>query len=877
MRWTRTLRLRLRALLRGDRVEQELTEEFQYHLERTIDEYVASGHSPAAARSQALRDIGAIDQRKEECRDVSGRSMVQGLRQDVRYALRGLGKTPGFSAVAILSLAIGIGATTTIFAFVDAVFLRPLPYPEPKRLVVLHEYRLTAGKPLNVHPANFVAWRDRARSFEALALVQAAPLNVIGNNGAEQIRRLTTAADLFRVFGVSPVLGRGFTMDDTRPGGEHVVVLGHGFWRRWFGGDRGVLGRQLQVQDGSLTIVGVAPPGFTLGLIEPDAFTPLTIDPANPSATGSRSFQAYGRLAAGVHLDAARAELNAIVAALGRELPSSKGMGVFVSDLQEYLGREARPGLRLLMGVVITVLAIACVNLAGLLMARGIARRGEFALRASLGAGRGRLVRQLVVESLVLSVCGAAVGLALAQAATRVLLALSAEALTGAVPGPAHLNTASVLFTVALAVTTALAFGLLPAVEASQIAPHPAMRQRTRSGTSDRGHHRIRSALVVIEVALAVVLLVGAGLLFRTFSNLSRVDLGFDPTGTVTTGLFLGLRPPETRILVLDQILDGVEGLPGVRAAGTIQFLPLRGMTCGTSFWKEEDAAGRDPSRTHPTECALVSRGYFAAMGIPLLAGRAFDRRDHSRSPRVLIVNEAFARQYAPDGQVIGRRFLVQSREQELAEVIGVAGNVRHNGLTVEPAPTVFLLHAQTPGYITTLVVRTSGDPLGQAAAIRRVLHDVDPTQAVSDISPLGHDVAKVLAPSRLRAILVTCVAIIAVSLAAIGLYGLLAYIVNQRTHEIGIRLALGATRESIFGALFSQGARLVTGGLVLGLGVGVWLRRLVSTFVFGVTAGDPVTYAVATMVFLVIALAAVVIPAARAARVEPVLALRDE
>jgi putative ABC transport system permease protein len=373
------------------------------------------------------------------------------------------------------------------------------------------------------------------------------------------------------------------------------------------------------------------------------------------------------------------------------------------------------------------------------------------------------------------------------------------------------------------------------------------------------------------------VLLVGAGLLFRTFSNLSRVDLGFDPVGTVTADLFLGLRPPETRIVVLEQILDRVEGLPGVRAAGTIQFLPLRGATCGTGFWNEEDAAGRDPSRTHSTECALVSRGYFAAMGIPVLEGRAFDRRDRGESPRVLIVNEAFARQYAPGGQVIGRRFLVQSRGQELAEVVGVVGNVRHNGLIADPAPTVFLLHAQTPGYITNLVVRTSGEPLTQAAAIRRAIHDVDPTEAVSGVGTLEQDVSKVLAPSRLRAILVTSVAMIAVALAAIGLYGLLAYIANQRTHEIGIRLALGATRESIFSALFNQGARLVIAGLVLGLGVGISLRRLVSTFVFGITAGDPGTYAAASGVFLLIAFAAVAVPAIRAARVQPIMALRDE
>lgn len=504
MRWTRRFRLRLRSLFRGNRVEQELAEEFQYHLERMIDQYVATGASPSDARARAMRDMGAIDQRKDECRDASGLTAIHGIRQDVRYAVRTLRKSPGFTAVAILSLAVGIGATTTIFTFVNAVFLRPLPYPDSDRLVVFHEHFRTAGEPLNVHPANFVEWRSRARSFDAVALVQAPPLNVMGSNGAELVSRLLATEDIFRVFGVAPVLGRAITPDDTRPGSGQVVVLGHGFWQRWFGGDPGILGRQLTIQDGSLTIIGVAPAGFRVGSIEPDVLTPLTIDPANPAATGTRSFQCYGRLAAGVRLDTARAEMDVIA--------SAKETGVFVSDLQEYLGREARPGLRLLMGVVITVLAIACVNLAGLLMARGIARRSEMAVRASLGASRGRLLRQLVVESLVLSLVGGAVGLALAYAATRALTTLAAGALTADVPGQVRLDVLSLFFTVAVSMATALVFGLLPAREASQADPHTAMRQRTRSATSDRYHHRIRSALVVIEVALAVVLLVGAGL-----------------------------------------------------------------------------------------------------------------------------------------------------------------------------------------------------------------------------------------------------------------------------------------------------------------------------------------------------------------------------
>jgi putative ABC transport system permease protein len=877
MRWTSKLRLRVRSVLRSSHVEQELDDELQYHLDRLVDDYVAAGMPPAEARYKALREMGAIAQRKEECRDVRGLALVDSLRQDVTYALRALRKSPGFSAVAILSLAIGIGANTTIFTFVNAVLLRPLPFPASDRLVVLHEHQINSAEPLSVHPVNFVEWRARARSFDALALVQTPPLNVMGRNGAEQFVRIQTTSELFRVFGRPPVLGREFTQDEIRPGSPPVVILGHGFWQRWFGADPGVVGRQLAVQDGSLTIIGVGPPGFRIGLTEPEVFTPLTIDPAKPASTGSRAFQCYGRLAAAVSLEAARAEMAVIAAALRTQYRSSEGMGVFVSGLHEYLVREARPGLRLLMAVVATVLAIACVNLAGLLLARGVGRRGEFAVRAALGASRGRLVRQLVIESVVLSLCGGVAGLLIAYWATHALVMLTAGALTAGTAEPIRLDASCLLFSFAVSTVTALAFGLAPARQASRVDPQAALQDRTRGATADRRQHRARRALVVTEVALAVVLLVGAGLLLRTLSSLVRVNLGFQPAETVTMGLFLGLRPPETRIAVIDQILDRVERVAGVQAAGTIQFLPLRGVTCGTGFWLEEQAASQDPARTQPTECALVSRGYFAAMGIRVLEGRPFDRRDRITSPRVLVVNQAFARRYFPDGRVLGRRILVQASNQALAEIIGVVGDVRHTGLTSDPAPTVFLLHAQTPGYITTLVVRTGGDPIARASAIRRAIHEVDPTQAVSGVGSIEQDVAKVLARPRLQAVLVTCFAIIAVVLAAIGVYGLIAYVVTQRTREIGIRLALGATRGEVFLEVFGQGARLVTVGLVVGVITAVGLREIAATFVFGVTTADPLTYLLAALTFSAVALAAVIIPARRASRVEPISALRCE
>ena len=876
MRGAAKLRLRLRSLLRRDRVEEELDEELRFHLDRLTDEHVAAGLAPTEARHAALREMGGLDQRKEECRDARGLALLDELRQDGQYALRGLRKSPGFTTVAILSLALGIGANTTIFTFVNAVLLRPLPYPGSDRLVILREQPAGSAGTVAVHPLNFLEWRARARSFESLALVQTPPLDVIGAGGAEQIARAQTTWELFSVFGVGPALGRVFTREETQPGTHDAVILGYGFWQRWFGGDPAVLGRRLEVRDGSLTIIGVAPPGLRIGLIEPDVYTPLPIDPAKPESIGSRSFLCYGRLKPGVGLDAARAEMAVVASALARQYPMDEGYGVFVSGLHEYLVREGRPALRLLMAVVATVLVIACVNLAGLLMARAIRRRGELAVRASLGASRGRLVRQLIIESLVLSSLGGAAGLVLAYGGTRALVTLTADALTAGSIEPIRLESTCLAFTLVVSTMTALVFGLLPAWQASRVEPQMALRERTRGGTADRRHHRIRSALVVTEVAMAVVLLVGAGLLLRTLSRLVRVDLGFQPARTITMKLFLGARPDEARVALVDQILDRIEALPGVKAASTIQFLPLTGMNCGTGFWLEGQARG-DPSQALPTECSLVSRGYFAAMGIPLVDGRPFDRRDRMGTTRVAIVNQSFARRYFPEGRARGRRILVVWSDETWAEIVGIVGDVRHNGLTSEPAPTVFLLHAQTPGYITSLVVRADGDAGAQAAAVRNAIREVDPTQAVSAAKTMEQYVADSLARPRMYASLVACFAVLAVILAAVGVYGLIAYVVAQRTHEIGIRLALGASRGDVFRAVFGQGARLALAGLVLGLVAARGLRAAVSTMLFGVTPGDPISHVVAAAVFAVVALGVAAIPAHRASRVDPTTALRCE
>ncbi len=832
--------------------------------------------APEEARRQAILKFGAVEAVKEDYRDQRSLPVLDHLFKDTRYALRGLRKNPGFTVIAVLTLGLGIGANTTIFTFVNALLLRSLPYPRAEAIVILREQPQNSEETVGVHPFNYLEWRARARSFESLALLQAAPLTVIGDSGAEQISRIQVTAELFRVFGTQPTVGRAFTDEEMQLRSPGVVILGHGFWQTRFGGDPGVVGRNLVARDGSLRIVGVAPPGLRIGTSETDAYTPLRIDPAKPDSVGSRSFVCYGRLKPGVGVEAARAEMASIGSALAREYPLDRGFTVFLAGLRDYLAKDGRGPLMILMVVVATVLLIACVNLASLLLARGLGRRGEFAMRTALGASRARLVAQLVTESLVLSSLGGAIGLAIAYAGTRMLVVLSADALGVGGIESIRLDRACVLFTLAVCGTTVLLFGLFPAWHVSSVEPQLALGGTGRGSTGDRRHQRLRGVLIVAEVAMAVVLLVGAGLLLRTFSNLVSVDLGFQPAQSVTMNLFLGDRSAEARITLVDQILDRVQSVPGIKAVGTIQFLPLTGTNCGTGFWPDGQVQG-DVSRALPTECSLVAGRYFDAMGIPLLEGRSFNSTDRFNSPRTVIVNRIFARRYFSNGRAVGHRILVQGSNQAPAEIIGIVGDIRHNGLTSEPAPTVFLLHSQTPGYITNLVVRTDGDPMTQVAAVRRAIHAVDRNQAVSSVKTMDEYVASSLARPRMYAVFVGSFAALAVVLAVMGVYGLLTYVVTQRTRELGIRLALGATRGGVFSVLFGHGACLTFLGLVVGIGAALMLREIFSTLLFGVTAGDPITYASAAAIFALISLAATAIPARRAARVDPLVALRYE
>jgi predicted permease len=866
------------------RLDRDLEREIRAHLELETEAQQESGLAGEAARYAAKRTFGNITLIKEDTRAVWGWTPLERLGQDLRYALRTMRKSPGFTTIAVLSLALGIGANTAIFTFVNAALLKPLPYPEAARIVAVEQRPLNSRRTTYVHPRSFVPWHDRAQSFEALAIAQPVPVNVQAVDGAEQVPGLWTTAELFRVFGVAPMLGRVFTDQEgfgrAQVRGEAAirtvaVVLSHGYWQRRFGSDTSVLGRTLPTGWGSAVVVGVMPPGFRVATLDVDIYFPIRMDRSNPGAIGSRGFLCFGRLHKGVPLEAARAEMTVIAAQVGREDPGEKDFGVVTLSLRDYLVRDSRLVLFVLAGVVAFVLLIACANLAGLLLTRGVGRQSELALRASLGASRRRLVQQLLAESAALSLAGGAFGLLLGFWTSRALVLVARDAAAFGQLADARPDWRVLAFTAALSLFTAIVFGLAPAWQATRGDLQPALQSRGRGGAGARTQRRFRSALVVGELALAVVLLVGAGLLLRTFARLLDVKLGFQPAQALTVRMLV-TGEPAARSNLVESILDRIETLPGVNAVGTIQFLPLSGWTNNGPFHFVGRPRPAD-AMSMESDVSTVSRGYFAAMGIPVLRGRAFGRQDRFDGPRVALVNESFVRKYSPDEDPIGRVILGDWANPKPTEIAGVVGDIRHNGLTSEPRPTVFLAQSQVPGYYTCIVVRTAVEPQTMAASIRREVRHVDPRQPVADVQLMEQYVATALARPRLYAVLIGTFASLALLLAAVGLYGVMAYAVSRRTHEIGVRMALGAQRRDVIGSVLGEGARLALAGLGLGLAGALALSRLVANLLYGVSTADVVTYSGVVMLLGGVALIAAYVPARRASRVDPMVALRYE
>jgi len=797
---------------------------------------------------------------------------------DVLFAVRSLVRRPGFTIAAIVTLALGIGANTAIFTVVNAVLLRPLPYPEADRLVRVRGVDTATGQLGNLSPMDFLDLEARAREFDGLAAYNnyaAATLTGLGN--AERVVGTRVTARFFSVLGVAPSLGRDFRRDDDVPGASPVVILSDGFWRRRFGGDPSVVGRPIRLNSVAREVIGVMPAGFAHpfpeGTRQPDLFVPFQIDRKENLRSG-HYLQAIGRTRAGTSSAGAKADMVAIAADLERTYPDSNtGRSVTIEPVLDSMVGAARPALMVLAGTVVFVLIIACVNLANLLLARSTSRRKEIAVRQALGASRAQLVRQLLAESVVLSLAGGAVGLLVAQWATRAMVALGA----GRIPRSEeiHINLGVLAFTLGLSLVVGLLFGLGPALYATKGERGSALKEGGRSG-GDRIHSRAQQALIVSETALALMLLVGAGLLTKSFSRLSSVDPGFrtDHVLTLVTSLPIARYPEDAQIPFYQRLEERLRGLPGVREVGAINILPLGGDYSCDSF----DVAGRPPYPPGQEPCAenrSITPGYFATMGIPLMRGRAFGRLDVESSRPVVIISETMASKFWPGKDPVGSKLV---RDGVAREIVGIVGNVRHFGLDRDVPPEMYTPHAQQPSFHTmTFAIRASTDPASLAPSIRAAVSSLDPDVPISDVSTMEHVVALSTTEPRFRTMLVGAFATLALTLSVLGVAGVISYTLSRRTHEIGVRVALGATRGQLVRLLLAQGTRPTAIGIAIGLTGALALTRVLAGLLYGVTATDAGTFAASAAILAAASLVATYMPARRAAGVDPVIALRSD
>jgi len=824
--------------------------------------------------------------------------MIRDLLQDTRYGARMLRKSPGLTLVAVLSLALGIGAISTIFSFVNGILLRPLPYPHSERLVQLDETSVKQGiASMNVSYANFLDWRARNQSFEDIACYDSGGFAMAGgvaggSTDPEQIKGAFVNQGMFEILGVAPILGRTFTADEDQPDHDLVVILSYGLWQRRYGGDPNILGQTLTMNNRRRVVIGVMPKGFQFPDVA-DAWAPLALT-AKIYTRNDHGINAMARLKPGVTLAQAQAEMTGIAANIEAENPvTNEGFGVNVIDLRANLVGDYKKALLILLGVVGFVLLIACVNVANLLLARATARQKEIAIRAALGANRKRIFRQLLTESLLLGLIGGALGLVLALWGMDLLLA----AIPIDIPFwmKFDLDWRVLGFTATCAVLTGLVFGTAPAIEASNPDLNETLKEGGRS-SSGSGRGRLRSLLVVAEIALSLVLLVGAGLMMRSFISLHNVNAGINPEGVLTFNISLPgdkYRKVENRIAFFSQLLDRVGSLPGVQAAGSNSGLPLAGNNWGRSLTVEGFpvlSVGQAPMINH----CVISPGYFKAMGIPILRGRDFDERDTTQdapqlavrgdvlnlgSTGVTIIDERLAREYWPDEDPIGKRIRFGPPEdnEPWHTIVGVVGEVKHERLDASTRKTVYLPFAQMPIGRSSLAIKTSGRPESLIAAVRAQIKELDRDLPMTRVMPMTEVVARSVWQPRLYTALFGVFAAVALILATVGIYGVMSYAVTQRTREIGLRMALGAERKDVLKLVVGQGVVLAGFGVGTGLVAAVGLTRLMSSLLFGVTATDPITFAAVSVVLTGVALGACFVPARRAAKVDPMVALRYE
>lgn len=807
--------------------------------------------------------------------------------QDIRYAFRMLLKRPGFTVIVVLTLALGIGANTTIFSAIDAVLLSPLPYKNPERLMVVWETNKQLGPELwdrnEAAIGNFLDWRSHNQSFDQLGALFDTSMNLTGAGEPQRIQSCVVTSHFFQVLGVQPMLGRSFLPEEEKPGSPFTVIISHDLWQRQFGSDPTVINKSLTLNGHQVAVIGVMPPAFEVQFPNSkhvDLWAPMVIDVADPDYHDRNNNFLYtlGRLKQGVSPEQAQTEMSFIASQLQQQYPeTNKEKGVRVVPMQKQLVGNVESYLYMLFAAVGFVLLIACANVAGLLLARVTGRHKEVAIRIAVGASRWRLIRQLLTESVILSALSGLLGLLLAYGGIKLLLALTPSDVPRLHEIGLHVPV--FLWTLTISIVTGLLFGLAPAVQASRTDLNKALKES--SGRNPTQRNRLRNLLVVSEVALALLLLVGAGLMTKSFFRLQQVDPGFEATNVVSMNIALPTSKYRGQQVnnFYDQLLERVKNLPGVKSVAGINPLPLSNSNVSYRFVVE--GAPVVPLADRPyAGVRVVSPDYFQTMSIRQLKGRAFTEQDRENTPNVTIINEALASRYWPNEDPIGKRLGISeedSGKQVWREIVGVVGNVRHKALEIEAMPEVYFPYKQLPGNFMSLVVHTASDPSSMVPAIRSQVLSVDKDQPVSDIMTMDQRVAKSVASRRFVMLLLGSFSVLALGLAAVGIYGVMAYLVVQRTQEIGVRMALGAQKRDVLKLVVGKGMVLAITGAAIGLVASLVLTRLIRSLLFEVTPTDWLTFVVVSLILLTVALLASYIPARRATKVDPLIALRYE